>query len=226
MLIRLVPAVKGKSIRLDKPVLLIGRNPDCDVVLKSSRKVSRLHCLLAVADSRVIVRDLNSTNGVWINGHRVERERGVELGDEIAVADVLYYLISEESVAEDVSDGVQERERATLDEPSVREALLRRDLQQAQKALLDAGLEVPVAIPEEDDSFVVEASMPRLPRISPVAGLHTERRGGQDGSAGPGSPSGGSVHPDSGAASDLDEHFAAAAGDDSDDVVPFDLGDD
>jgi len=225
MLIRLVPAIKGKSVRLDKPVLLIGRNPDCDVVLKASRKVSRLHCLLAVADNRVIVRDLNSTNGVWINGHRVERERGVELGDEIAVADVLYYLIDEEQAEEDVPDGAPQRDHATLDEPAVREAQLRRDLQQARRALLDAGLEVPVAIPEEDDSFAVEASMPRLPRISPLSEPRVERRDGRDSSAGPESQSSRALPPEVSGSAELKEFFEAV-GDDSDDVIPFDLGDD
>ena len=224
MLIRLVPAIKGKSIRLDKPVLLIGRNPDCDVVLKSSRKVSRLHCLLAVADNRVIVRDLNSTNGVWINGHRVERERGVELGDEIAVADVLYYLISEEAAAEDVPDASQQQDRATLDEPSAREALLRRDLEQARRALLEAGLDLPVAIPDEDDSFAVEPSMPQLPQISHISDGLEERRDGRDGPNPSESLSSSAQQPDA-SSSDLKEYFASA-GDDSDDGIAFDLGDD
>ncbi len=51
MPVRLVPVLPGKTIKLDKPVLLIGRNPDCDVILKQSRKVSRSHCLIACVEN-------------------------------------------------------------------------------------------------------------------------------------------------------------------------------
>lgn len=58
MPIRLIPAAAGEPIKLDKPVLLIGRNPDCDVVLTESRKVSRNHCLIACVDDKLFIRDL------------------------------------------------------------------------------------------------------------------------------------------------------------------------
>ena len=46
--------------------LLIGRHPDCDVVL-SSLTVSRHHARLTYRDGRWILRDLNSTNGTTVN---------------------------------------------------------------------------------------------------------------------------------------------------------------
>ena len=166
MPVRLVPVSPGKTIKLDKPVLLIGRNPDCDVILKQSRKVSRTHCLLACVENTIVVRDLGSTNGVWLNSQRVERESQLRVGDELSIADVRYNLVRVEK-----SNGLMETPDAEV--PKVRSQNQKREGQAAsprsRREQVDAGQPVPVAIPDEDDSFVVEASAPRLPRISPEA---------------------------------------------------------
>ncbi|NQV24877.1 MAG: FHA domain-containing protein [Rhodopirellula sp.] len=166
MPVRLVPVLSGKTIKLDKPVLLIGRNPDCDVILKQSRKVSRTHCLIACVENTILVRDLGSTNGVWLNSHRVERESRIRVGDELAVADVRYNVVRVEK-----NNDLAETPNAEVRQESSRQ---RKADQQAEPARrkhqpLDAGQPVPIAIPEEEDSFVVEASAPRLPRVTPEA---------------------------------------------------------
>ncbi len=166
MPVRLVPVSSGKAIKLDKPVLLIGRNPDCDVILKQSRKVSRTHCLLACIENTIIVRDLGSTNGVWLNSQRVERESQLQVGDELSIADVRYNLVRVEK-----KNGQSEPPDAEV--PHVRSQNQKSAGQatspRSRPKQVDAGQAVPVAIPDEDDSFMVEASAPRLPRISPEA---------------------------------------------------------
>jgi predicted component of type VI protein secretion system len=166
MPVRLVPVSSGKPIKLDKPVLLIGRNPGCDVILKQSRKVSRTHCLIACVNNTVLIRDLGSTNGVWINSQRVERDARLRLGDELSVADVRYHLVRVEQ-----SNGLKETPNAEFQPddsqkdaaPGANQRLRKRPVSRP----LDADQNVPIAIPEEEDSFLVEASSPRLPRISP-----------------------------------------------------------
>ena len=148
MPVRLIPSQSGKSIKLDKPVVLIGRNPDCEVVLPKSRKVSRNHCLVACVDNRIVVRDLGSTNGVWVNGQRVEREARIRLGDELSVADVKYHLVNVD--AQDGNDHQAENKKA--DGTASRPVAVPNH---------------PIALPDEDDSFMVEASSPRLPRVRP-----------------------------------------------------------
>src|SRR5258706_8656738 len=49
----------------------IGKASDNDLVMRDDR-VSRRHCVVEPADGQVRVRDLNSTNGTWVNGLRVE----------------------------------------------------------------------------------------------------------------------------------------------------------
>jgi len=80
----------GPSILLDKPVLLIGRHPECDVQI-DSRKISRKHCVIAQVNDYLIVRDLGSTNGVRINSIRVAEGR-LANGDELTIGNNRYRL--------------------------------------------------------------------------------------------------------------------------------------
>lgn len=88
MSVTLVALSDGPDLVLDKPVMLLGRHGECDVMLHSS-KVSRRHCVVAYVDERVVVRDLGSTNGVRINGKRVV-ESPLADGDELAIGNFCY----------------------------------------------------------------------------------------------------------------------------------------
>jgi pSer/pThr/pTyr-binding forkhead associated (FHA) protein len=71
-------------------MVMVGRHPQCDARLDSLR-VSRRHCILTEDGGEVVVRDLGSTNGIRINGQRVERGRP-RPGDEISIAHIRYRL--------------------------------------------------------------------------------------------------------------------------------------
>lgn len=178
MALRLIPLDGGKAIKLDKPVLLFGRNPDCDVVLTESRKVSRTHCLVAVVEHRIFVRDLASTNGVWINGHRVDREQRLRVGDELSVAEVRFELSNDDGqkqaapkqdqtapgrTREEDRDKGKGRDRAAEREAAVM-GLPRRSV---KPIYIDPDEDQPVVLPDEDDSFVVEPSLAKVAPIRP-----------------------------------------------------------
>ena len=97
MAARLVSLTDAPSIPIDKPVIFIGRDSECDVVLNDSRRVSRKHCCLAHVNNRLMVRDLGSMNGVWINGERIERTGTMQPGDELAIGDVRYRLSTQDN---------------------------------------------------------------------------------------------------------------------------------
>lgn len=75
-------------IPLQRPVLLIGRHPECDVRLDLP-KVSRRHCCIALAYDRMMIRDLGSRNGIRVNGRLVE-EAQLHVGDEVAIGPLIY----------------------------------------------------------------------------------------------------------------------------------------
>jgi predicted component of type VI protein secretion system len=87
---QLLALTEGPSILLDKPILLFGRHPECDVQLHS-RKVSRRHCCIAQVSDYLVVRDLGSTNGIRINGIRVLEGR-LHGGDELTVGNFRYQV--------------------------------------------------------------------------------------------------------------------------------------
>lgn len=76
------------TIVLDKPILLVGRQAECDIQLESS-KVSRRHCFIAKADGMLYIRDLESTNGLRVNGQRVESST-LRDGDEVIIGNLRF----------------------------------------------------------------------------------------------------------------------------------------
>ncbi|ROR72908.1 FhaA domain-containing protein [Bogoriella caseilytica] len=63
--------VEGERYLLTGPVTVIGRGSEADVVVDDSG-VSRKHLRIEVTGDGVIARDLGSTNGSFVEGHRVD----------------------------------------------------------------------------------------------------------------------------------------------------------
>lgn len=84
------PVGPGRQIVLDRAVVLVGRSPDCDAVLDMSTRISRIHCALVQVDHAHFIRDLGSTNGVWVNGKRVRRESRLNNGVTLAIGDIRF----------------------------------------------------------------------------------------------------------------------------------------
>ena len=53
----------------------------------TARGVSRVHCLLTLREGSIIVRDLGSSNGTWLNGKRLtsEQDTPISKGDVLAI---------------------------------------------------------------------------------------------------------------------------------------------
>jgi predicted component of type VI protein secretion system len=85
---QLIALDDGLRILLDKPILLLGRDAECDIQFES-RKISRRHCCIAQVGDHLVVRDLGSTNGIRINGVRVI-EGNLKAGDELTIGNHRY----------------------------------------------------------------------------------------------------------------------------------------
>jgi len=79
------PAAQVERVRLDRPVLTLGRDPSCDLLLDHPT-VSRLHAQIRKLDGNFVLFDLKSTNGTFVNGQRVEVQHQLQVGDEIRIA--------------------------------------------------------------------------------------------------------------------------------------------
>lgn len=87
---QLNPVGGGDPIPLLKKELLVGRRESCDICLRFGN-VSAHHCQLECEDGYWYVTDLNSRNGVKVNGHRVQRKR-LDPADQFAIAKHKYVI--------------------------------------------------------------------------------------------------------------------------------------
>ena len=73
------------EVPLQQEALLIGRQNDCDVVL-SLERVSRQHARIERRGDEFWLRDLDSTNGTWLAGRRIEQQP-LRDGDTVRIGD-------------------------------------------------------------------------------------------------------------------------------------------
>ncbi|WP_265570780.1 TIR domain-containing protein [Sphingomicrobium nitratireducens] len=66
----------------------IGRSPPAEIVLKD-RRVSRTHCTLSFEDGKMVLTDLQSTNGTFVDGERVEAPVALEDGARVLIGNCL-----------------------------------------------------------------------------------------------------------------------------------------
>jgi pSer/pThr/pTyr-binding forkhead associated (FHA) protein len=92
---------KGRTFALrDGAKLLLGRSSKTENPL-SDRNVSRAHCEFKIDGDRVLITDLDSQSGTFVNGKRV-KEHVIQPGDVIAIGSTqIRYL---DSAAEEDSD--------------------------------------------------------------------------------------------------------------------------
>lgn len=75
---------RGTSYVLSN-ILAIGREPDNDIVITEDSFISGHHARIEVRPDGTAVVDLRSTNGTFVNGQRVNGERGMRKGDRLQV---------------------------------------------------------------------------------------------------------------------------------------------
>lgn len=85
MLLMVEGPTPGKRIFMDQPVLLIGRDELCDVVVPE-RQVSRQHASITLEEDSYVLQDLGSKNGTFVNGQELDGAHALQDGDEIQIA--------------------------------------------------------------------------------------------------------------------------------------------
>jgi hypothetical protein len=83
--------------------IVIGRGGELDIVLVEDM-VSRKHAKIVTADGKIVIQDLGSTNGTFVNGEKIRKARLKE-GDRVLIGTSILKLISaaESSINQDAS---------------------------------------------------------------------------------------------------------------------------
>jgi pSer/pThr/pTyr-binding forkhead associated (FHA) protein len=69
---------------------ILGRRQDCHLRIPT-KDVSRQHCVLLVQDKALVVKDLGSSNGTFINGKRIA-EAELKAGDRLRLGPVTFVV--------------------------------------------------------------------------------------------------------------------------------------
>lgn len=108
----------GRHFVLEREETTIGRGDGCDIVVRDA-KASKAHCAVAVilgsrGVERIEIRDLDTTNGTYVNGERAGRAT-LMAGDKVRVGDTVLQLR--------YGDGIEREYHARLFELAARDAL-------------------------------------------------------------------------------------------------------
>jgi hypothetical protein len=76
----------GQTFSLDQNVTSIGRDPSSDITV-SHAQVSRQHARLVRQGNAMVVEDLGSTNGTFVNGVRLTAPHTLGNGDAVSLGD-------------------------------------------------------------------------------------------------------------------------------------------
>lgn len=77
------------SIEVGTEPTIIGRDVATAKVVIKDAKVSRNHCSVWLQAGECWIKDLESSNGTWVNGSQVAQVK-LRVGDEISVGPILF----------------------------------------------------------------------------------------------------------------------------------------
>ncbi len=129
---------KGRTIKTDDEIVLIGRGSD--QVPLTDQTVSRRHAQLTLDDNGCILTDLGSANGTWLNAMRVSRAVRVKHGDQIRVGGTLLVYTGDTSI-EQLTGHAIPSDMVTLDAGSL---------------MVDSA--IMASVPSNEDSVVLGAA--------------------------------------------------------------------
>lgn len=128
---------------IDQDALVLGRDETCDIMIPE-RQISRQHVRFHRDENeRYIIEDLDSKNGTWVNGHRLEGSRELSDGDEIHIALVVRLRFIGSGVTAPVTSDLPD----VIPSASFK-GRLRIDNDTRQVFVLDEELDPPLSLPQ------------------------------------------------------------------------------
>jgi diguanylate cyclase (GGDEF)-like protein len=95
----------GRRFVLDGDEHTLGRDVASDIVVPLDN-VSREHARLVCTGGRVVVRDLGSTNGTFVNAEEVVGERELRSGDHLQLGGAIFKFLGGDDIERDYHDTI------------------------------------------------------------------------------------------------------------------------
>jgi pSer/pThr/pTyr-binding forkhead associated (FHA) protein len=91
---QIVLEFRGQFVEVRREIS-IGRSPACEIAIFNDAMVSRMHARLVTNESGTTLMDMNSSNGVYLNGVRLTDPKRVKPGDIIRIGDQSLAVMSQ-----------------------------------------------------------------------------------------------------------------------------------
>jgi pSer/pThr/pTyr-binding forkhead associated (FHA) protein len=154
--------LKGSVFPITEAGLIIGRKyPENDVTLEHDDMVSRRHCRLQLRGGRVLVSDMDSRNGTFVNGSAV-LEKVLEHGDRLKVGFSTFIYFDNEEAADSLPVFTEEERDRTRTLTTFRLDREQAEAAASDKAILRAILGITSSINAIRNSDALQARLLEL----------------------------------------------------------------
>ena len=90
-LIRVTKNGKSTRVPLSHERTLVGRQDDCHIRVPVAG-ISRKHCEIVIADGSIVINDLGSSNGTYVNQERISGAQPLSAGDLISFGGLVFVV--------------------------------------------------------------------------------------------------------------------------------------
>ena len=101
-LVMVVGPAMGQQYELDKPKMVMGRHPGCEIVIYAGA-VSRQHAQIIIDGGRFYVEDLQSRNGTFVNDRKIEGRHLLHHADSLRICDLGFRFDDHEFLKQQVA---------------------------------------------------------------------------------------------------------------------------
>ncbi len=134
---------KGRTLRTSDDTVVLGRG-SAQASL-TDQTVSRRHAELTLRDGGWVLTDLNSANGTYLNGVRVQKPTRLKHGDQIRLGSTLLVYAGDESVQQYSGGGIPS-DLVTLDAGSLTDAAVVASVPSSEDSVVMAAPETAHAV--------------------------------------------------------------------------------
>jgi pSer/pThr/pTyr-binding forkhead associated (FHA) protein len=126
----------GPVVRVRGAQFVIGSDADCSMCCRST-SVSPHHCEIRLDGQQIIVRDLYSRSGTFVNDERVDHERLLRAGDRLRIGRLEFTVVVEQTTAPDREAVPQTRTRPDVVADFVSQFLVEEDEKERARRMED-----------------------------------------------------------------------------------------
>lgn len=134
---------KGRTLRTSDDTVVLGRGSD--QVPLTDQTISRRHAELTLSEGGWLLTDLNSANGTYLNGVRVQKPTRLKHGDQIRLGSTLLVYAGDESVQQFSGGGIPS-DLVTLDAGSLTDAAVVSSIPSSEDSIVMAAPETAYAV--------------------------------------------------------------------------------